>query len=41
MQQMNNMHEEQFTFKLLATDTYDSLSKIKLLDETAMDHLNL
>ena len=38
---MYNMDEEQTTLKLLATDTYDSLNKINLIDETAMDHLNL
>ena len=41
MQQMYNMHEEQTTLKLLATDTYDSLNKINSIDEMAMDHLNL
>ena len=38
---MYNMDEEQNTLKLLATDTYDSLNRINLIDETAMDHLNL
>ena len=38
---MCNMDEEQMTLKLLATDTYDSLNRINLIDETAMDHLNL
>ena len=35
------MDEEKSALKLLVTDTYDSLNRINLIDETAMDHLNL
>ena len=38
---MYNIDEEQTTLKQLATDTYVSLNKINLIDERAMDHLNL
>ena len=38
---MYNMDEEPATLKLLATDTYDSLNRINLIDKTAVDHLNL
>ena len=41
IQQMYNVDEEQTTLKLLATDNYDSLNRINLIDETKMDHLNL
>ena len=41
IQQMYNMDKEQATLKLLATDPYDSLNRINLIDETVMDHLNL
>ena len=38
---MYNMDEEQTTLKILVTDTYDSLNRIHLIEETPMDHLNL
>ena len=41
IQQMYNMDEEQTPLKLLAMDTYESLNRINLIEETAMDHLNL
>ena len=41
IQQMYYMDEEKPTLKLLATDIYDSLNKINLIDEMAMDHLDL
>ena len=40
-QQMYNMDDEQTALKLLATDTYNSLNRIYLIDRTPMDHLNL
>ena len=38
---MYNMDEEQTTLKLLVTDTYNSLNRINLIEETPMDYLNL
>ena len=40
IQQIYNMDKEETTLKLLVTDTFDSLNRINLIDEKAMDHLN-
>ena len=37
---MSNMDKEQTALKLLVTDTYNSLNRIHLIEETAIDHLN-
>ena len=34
---MYNMHKEQTALKQIVTDTYDSLNRINLIDEMAMD----
>ena len=41
IKQMYNMDEEQTALKLLATDTFDRLNSINLIEEKPMDHLNL
>ena len=41
MQLMYNMAEEQTALKVLATDTYDNLNRINLVDKTILDHLKL
>ena len=38
---MYTMDEEQTALKILVTDTYDSLNRINLIEETPMDHSNL
>ena len=38
---MLNLDEEQTSFKMLATDTYDSLSRIGSLEEVKSELLNL
>ena len=35
------MDEDQTALKRLVTDTYDSLNRINLMDETIVDHINL
>ena len=43
IQQLFNLDEEQTSLKMLATDMYDSLSKINSLEDIAVvqKHLNL
>ena len=43
IQQMFNLDEEQTALETLATDTYDSLSRINSLEDIALakEHLNL
>ena len=38
---MYNTDEEQTALTILATDTYDNLSRINSVDETIVDHLNV
>ena len=35
------MAKEQTSFKVLATDTYNNLNRINLVDKTIVGHLNL
>ena len=41
IQQMYDMDAEQTALEILVTGAYDSLNRMNLIDETAMDHLNL